>query len=1765
MKTNLLKSIFISLILVLGVSNAWAARTFKSGEKIYFKDAKDKNLNNSTWKVSDGNIYAYFWNNSENAWSSYGNLVSGSWNAENAIYEFTVPGSEKTYTKMLFTRGTGTGFGNGKWNQTGDQTPNDGQNIFYVTSGTWGAYAKNGAIVGSMNNWNPDSNPLSSNKVTISLNYTTAKTYEFKVLYGETYYGTSTAISKTVSDQAFSTSGDNCTLNLIVASEAKDYTFTWDNSGKKLSVTYPTAYTVTYSQNPSSAADAPTTSPSVTSENSVVAGTSVTFTAKDAKTGYTWKGWFDNNTGTGEALSTNKAYTRSITANTTIYAVYTANTYTVAFNANGGTGTMSNQNFTYGTAQNLTANDFKRTGYSFAGWNTKADGTGTSYTDKESVNNLTSTNGATITLYAKWTPINYPITYITNGGSGTMTPTSYTIETETFDLPTPTKEGCTFVGWYDNEGLTGIAVTQIAKGSYGDKTFYAKWDAKKFTLKWDANGGTITTPGSPEGGEVEAGTPLKAPTVTKDHYDHTGWNPEVPAVMPGEDVTYTAQWTPTEYTITYHLNGGSGTMTPTTYTIESETFALPNNPTNTGHTFAGWFDNEELTGNAVTQITKGSTGDKTYWAKWEVASYTVTFDAEGGNGGTTTLTVQYRAQLPNITIPTKDGHLFLGYYNGDNGTGTQYYDASGKGLYTMPAGNLTLYAKWLDSRDCIFFYNNLGWSDVYVYFYSSDKYWDDSKGTGSKKEQTFPQDGDADHKPHYLEYRGKMTKIEGTNIWYYNRTVHGEITRNNYTTVAFTKDQQYNYEFFYDTEVVRRGDFNSNVPMFVSMKVNKVTKNEKTSYYNTGYWMNYPTNTGYKLHIFDKDGNKINEQLVDIPFEYSDNTIMPWSVNVSLEGAKTYAFKIQRADGTNDGNGTWYGNNSTMTTNSSGDAGQTAWEFTTGTNNCKITTTAPGTYVFTLKYDKDRNSNYNYLVGVKYPASVGDYRLAYKDNTHPFHPGHLLKKRAGSDIVSFFVHYNENPLIMLQQVTNIDANTGAVTWGTLKTYALTANQPVGDNPGQAMISGRRNADEVILHIGDEHMDGVDATGIYNFVLEQTDSEATLQNTATKYTGNFYIRTNAAAGGWGNFRQNGNKMTYTSYADNQGFNFNHYFVEWINQGTNVKFTIANDYSYCLSDSLDADDIVTTGNLPANANVRFGWNSKTNELTRAYIAGSSNASDRFLVLEGNDDLKDINGNALHVSGLNPNEAIFSDKQNWIYQLDVQANNNTEITLTAKYNGKVQTFFGTSKSGFGGEPIMQATNEDYHKVRMIYDFKTNNLIAAWLLDTPVQETEAESVASNMLIIRENQGDANQINFTKNQDMEINTAYAVMTFTKDWVTGAATRDRSEYWVSFPFDVNLSDVFGFSEYGDQWIMLLYDGAGRAENGGWKETTYWKYITNRNYTLEAGVGYVLKLNPSKMESEAFALGATDASLFFPSQGIPTVINAEPTPITVPAHTCTIERDNRNIFDSHWNLIGVPGYANLDDVNTKYTTGNQAENVNFYYAYNAADNSYEAAAATADFKNMYAYMVQFAGIIDWKNDPQFNNIPQQLAARHNSDTEPEKRTLRLEIAQGEEVADQTFVQLQQEGATPEFDMNLDLTKIINSGANIYTLAGDARIQVAGNALPIAETTIPVGVQMATAGEYTFRMPNGTEGMVVELIDYEANTKTNLLLSEYTTTLPKGTHESRFALSVKPDKVATSIENAGDEVIGNEVKKYIINGKLFLQKDGILYNAQGHIVR
>jgi hypothetical protein len=302
------------------------------------------------------------------------------------------------------------------------------------------------------------------------------------------------------------------------------------------------------------------------------------------------------------------------------------------------------------------------------------------------------------------------------------------------------------------------------------------------------------------------------------------------------------------------------------------------------------------------------------------------------------------------------------------------------------------------------------------------------------------------------------------------------------------------------------------------------------------------------------------------------------------------------------------------------------------------------------------------------------------------------------------------------------------------------------------------------------------------------------------------------------------------------------------------------------------------------------------------------------------------------------------------------------------------------------------------------------------------------------------------------------------------------------------------------------------------------------------------------------------SLYFPSMSpITTQIDGGiiETTVKLDEYECTIERDNRKIHDSNWHIIGVPSFSDKQQTLTQ-------DNLLYFYTRDQKNDTYNPTSAKGSsitFKSLHSYMVQYAGTINWAATWTLSQ-PQGLAAKRNAETE-KTHSLRLELSQNGTYNDQTLVTLQEEGATEAFDMNLDLSKMMNAGNNIYTLAGEQLIQVAGNALPIANTVIPVGVQIAKAGEYTFAMPDGTDGIVVELIDYETNTTTNLMLDEYTVNLAAGTNESRFALSVKPDKTTTSLEDIN--INSNGVKKYLIDGVLYLQKDGVLYDAQGKLVR
>jgi uncharacterized repeat protein (TIGR02543 family) len=222
----------------------------------------------------------------------------------------------------------------------------------------------------------------------------------------------------------------------------------------------PTEYTVTFDSHGGSAVADLT-------ENE---GTQVEEPATPTKTGYTFQGWFSAETG-----GTKYPWPHTLNEDLAMHAQWAAITYTVTYNANGGdSGTTASSTHTYDVSAPLTANGFTRTGYDFAGWAASSGGS-VSHADGASVKNLSSTNGATVTIYAKWTPVTYDIIYNLNyGTNNAANPASYTIESADIVLKDPSRAGYRFGGWYSDAAFS-TKVTTIPMGSTGDKTFYAKW------------------------------------------------------------------------------------------------------------------------------------------------------------------------------------------------------------------------------------------------------------------------------------------------------------------------------------------------------------------------------------------------------------------------------------------------------------------------------------------------------------------------------------------------------------------------------------------------------------------------------------------------------------------------------------------------------------------------------------------------------------------------------------------------------------------------------------------------------------------------------------------------------------------------------------------------------------------------------------------------------------------------------------------------------------------------------------------------------------------------------------------------------------------------------------------------------------------------------------------------------------------------------------------------------------------------------------------
>ena len=311
-------------------------------------------------------------------------------------------------------------------------------------------------------------------------------------------------------------------------------------------------------------------------------------------------------------------------------------------------------------------------------------------------NCLKGTVSNTTTINLSFSTISYSISYTLNGGSITGENKNYTVETDSFTLPTPTKNGYTFTGWTGTGLSTATKTVTISKGSTGNKSYTANWTPTNYTISYNINGGSISGQKTSYNIETDSFT---LPTPTRNGYTFTGWTGTglssatktvtIPKGNTG-DKSYTANWTPTNYTISYNTNGGSISGQKTSYNIETDTFNLVT-PSKNGYTFAGWTGTGlSIATNTVT-ISKGSTGNKSYTANWTPINYTISYNANGGSISGQKTSYNIETASFNLVTPSRTGYTFTGW------TGTGLSGATKTVTVSKGStGNRSYTANWVD-------------------------------------------------------------------------------------------------------------------------------------------------------------------------------------------------------------------------------------------------------------------------------------------------------------------------------------------------------------------------------------------------------------------------------------------------------------------------------------------------------------------------------------------------------------------------------------------------------------------------------------------------------------------------------------------------------------------------------------------------------------------------------------------------------------------------------------------------------------------------------------------------------------------------------------------------------------------------------------------------------------------------------------------------------------------------------------------------------------
>ena len=484
--------------------------------------------------------------------------------------------------------------------------------------------------------------------------------------------------------------------------------------------------TLTYNVNAPATTKAPDAPASITVPYNTAADDKSGWTVGDTGkiTGYSFDGWYTSPTG-GDKYD----WSTKLTNDVTMYAHWTANGYTVKYDAGGGKGTMGDQKFTFDVPQNLSPNAFTRDGYTFTGWK-RAD-TGDAYQDGQQVANLTSTPNGIVTMIAQWTPnpasINYdpnPPTGRTPDGQGTANWTGHTGDTQAIGANGWTVDGYTFIGWNTSADGKGTAyapgTTWIANGTL---TLYAQWTPGQAGLTYDGNGATGGKT-DPQPGKTDEKINVRDNGFTRDGYTFVTWNTQAgckgKAVDPGDEWTLQgsgtlyACWAGTVQNLAYHGNGATGGKTdPQSGKTGDELTTNANGFTRDGYTFVRWDTAKDGSGtaygegkNGVSQYTMKPAGNDLY-AIWKANPASIVY--RNGYPNTTGSTPDTTGSTGDTVTVSQNGFDRPGYTFTGWSTSKRGDPSLNPGdKHTLEPGTTTVWAQWKANPAHLVYNSNIG-------------------------------------------------------------------------------------------------------------------------------------------------------------------------------------------------------------------------------------------------------------------------------------------------------------------------------------------------------------------------------------------------------------------------------------------------------------------------------------------------------------------------------------------------------------------------------------------------------------------------------------------------------------------------------------------------------------------------------------------------------------------------------------------------------------------------------------------------------------------------------------------------------------------------------------------------------------------------------------------------------------------------------------------------------------------------------------------------